>query len=147
MQNCGMPPICNLGRKFEYRNGGQRPFFWPKTGPNLSEHLFLGLHLFFGPKTGLNLTEERPFFFFFFGLHLSLGRKTDLVFGWKIFILVFINFKFSAPPFRKSCVRYWSGPSAQMVGLFLVFTYIWQEDVAKILEVPGTQRNVNPAQE
>ena len=36
----------------------------------------------------------------FFGLHLILGRKTDLVLGWKIFILVFIILnilKFSAP--------------------------------------------------
>ena len=32
-----------------------------------------------------------------------------------------------------------------MVRLFLVFTYIWQEDVAKISEVPGAPRNVNPA--
>ena len=41
--------------------------------------------------------EWRPFFFFF-GLHLILGRKTDLLLGWKIFILVFINLKFSGPP-------------------------------------------------
>ena len=27
----------------------------------------------------------------------------------------------------------------------LVFTYIWQEDVAKIFKVPGAPRNVNPA--
>ena len=26
-------------------------------------------------------------------------------------------------------------------------TYIWQEDVAKISQVPGAPRNVNPAQE
>ena len=59
-------------------------FLWPKTGPNLSEDLF-------------------------FGLHLILGRKTDLVLGWKIFILVFIILKFSefsGSPFQKSCVRY-----------------------------------------
>ena len=37
------------------------------------------------------------------------------------------------------------GPRAQMIGLFLVFTYIWPEDVAKIPKVPGTSRNVNPA--
>ena len=30
---------------------------------------------------------------------------------------------------------------------FLVFTYIWQEDVAKILQVPEAPRNVNPARE
>ena len=35
---------------------------------------------------------------FFFGLHQILGRKMDLVLGWKFFILVFINLKFSGPP-------------------------------------------------
>ena len=30
---------------------------------------------------------------------------------------------------------------------FLVFTYIWQEDVAKISKVPGAPRNVNPVRE
>ena len=42
--------------------------------------------------------ERRPLFF---GIHLSLSRKMDLVLGWKIFILVFIIFQFSefpAPP-------------------------------------------------
>ena len=38
------------------------------------------------------------------------------------------------------------GPRVQMVRLFLVFTYIWQEDVAKITKVPGATRNVNPAE-
>ena len=28
--------------------------------------------------------------------------------------------------------------------LFLVYTYVWQEDVAKISKVPGAPRNVNP---
>ena len=37
------------------------------------------------------------------------------------------------------------GPRAQMVRLFLVFTYIWQEDVAKIPKVPCVQRKLNPA--
>ena len=37
------------------------------------------------------------------------------------------------------------GPRAQMVRLFLIFTYIWQEDLAKILIVPGAQRDENPA--
>ena len=37
----------------------------------------------------------------FVGLHLILGRKTDLVLGWKIFILVFIILKFSGPPISK----------------------------------------------
>ena len=39
----------------------------------------------------------------------------------------------------------YQGPRAQMVRLFLLFTSIWQEDVAKIPEVPGTPRNVYPA--
>ena len=38
------------------------------------------------------------------------------------------------------------GPRAQ-IGLLLVFTYIWQEDVAKIPKVPGALRSVNPAPE
>ena len=29
--------------------------------------------------------------------------------------------------------------------LFLVYTYVWQEDVANISQVPGGRRNVNPA--
>ena len=29
--------------------------------------------------------------------------------------------------------------------LFLVYTYVWQEDVAKIFKVPGASRNVNTA--
>ena len=39
------------------------------------------------------------------------------------------------------------GPRAQMVRHFFVFTYIRQEDVAKILKVPAAPapRNVNPA--
>ena len=36
-------------------------------------------------------------------------------------------------------------PRAHMVKLFLVFTYIWQEDLAKIFKKPGPWRNVNPA--
>ena len=39
------------------------------------------------------------------------------------------------------------GPRAQMVRLFFFFTYIWQKDLAKIPEVPGAQRNVNPARQ
>ena len=39
------------------------------------------------------------------------------------------------------------GSCAQILGLLLVFTYIWQEDVAKIVKVPGASRNVNPALE
>ena len=37
------------------------------------------------------------------------------------------------------------GPYAQMVRLFLVFTCIWPEDVAKISKVQKAPRNVNPA--
>ena len=36
-------------------------------------------------------------------------------------------------------------PRAQMVKLFLVFTYIWQEDFVINRKVPGTSCNVNPA--
>ena len=39
------------------------------------------------------------------------------------------------------------GPSAQMIGLFSVFTYTWQEDVEKIPQVPGAPQNISPAQE
>ena len=37
------------------------------------------------------------------------------------------------------------GFRAQMVRLFLVITGIWQQDVAKILIVPGAPHNVYPA--
>ena len=37
------------------------------------------------------------------------------------------------------------GPRTQTVRLFLVFTYIWHEDVVKIPKVPGALCNVNPA--
>ena len=38
------------------------------------------------------------------------------------------------------------GPRVQKHGkTFLVFTYIWQEDIAKIFKVPGSPLNVNPA--
>ena len=37
------------------------------------------------------------------------------------------------------------GPRAQMIRLYLVFIYIWQEDVAKTPEVPATPRNAKPA--
>ena len=39
-------------------------------------------------------------------------------------------------------LRYWLGPRADMVRLFLVFTKIWQNDVAKIPKEPGAQRNL-----
>ena len=37
------------------------------------------------------------------------------------------------------------GLHAQMVRLFLVFTYVWQEDVAKIFKVPRAPHNINLA--
>ena len=95
-------------------------FFWPKTGLNLSEDLFFWSSPNFGPKPGPNLSEDLFFWSspnvrpknglnfsedLFFSLHLSFGRKADLVLGWKIFILVFIILKFSEfpaplPPFE-----------------------------------------------
>ena len=36
------------------------------------------------------------------------------------------------------------GPSAQMVRLYLVFTYIWQKDVAKFLKVQLAQNDLGP---
>ena len=52
---------------------------------------------------------------FFFGLHLCLDRKTGLILGEKIFILILVLLKFSEfsatptpPPLSKSCVRYWA---------------------------------------
>ena len=43
--------------------------------------------------------------------------------------------------------QYQLGPRAQIVKLSLVFPYIWQKDLAKILKVPGAQRDVNPARQ
>ena len=40
-----------------------------------------------------------------------------------------------------------TGPRAQMVRLFFIFTYTWQEDLAKIPKVPEAQRDVNPARQ
>ena len=37
------------------------------------------------------------------------------------------------------------GSRAQMLRLFLVFTYIWQEDVVKIFKVPRAPNNINLA--
>ena len=39
------------------------------------------------------------------------------------------------------------GPRAQMVRLFLISTYTWQEDVTKKNQSAGATRNVNPALE
>ena len=37
------------------------------------------------------------------------------------------------------------GPRAQMVKIFLVFSYIWQENFANIFKVPRAQHNINLA--
>ena len=58
---------------------GEDLCFWP--APN------------FGLKTGLNLRED-----IFFGLHLILDRQTGLILGGKIFILTFVLLKFSEFP-------------------------------------------------
>ena len=39
------------------------------------------------------------------------------------------------------------GHRAQMVRLFFFFTYLWQEDLAKIPKVSGAQRDVKPARQ
>ena len=39
------------------------------------------------------------------------------------------------------------GPNAQMERLFLIFSYIWQEDLTKIPKAPGAQHDVNPARQ
>ena len=39
------------------------------------------------------------------------------------------------------------GPRAQIMKLFLVFTYIWQKDVAKISKMPRTPCNVDAARQ
>ena len=88
-----MALLCSLGRRCEHRNGGQRPFFGQKLDEILVKTSNFWSSPNFGPKTGLNLSED-----VFFGRHLNLGRKTDLVLGWKIFILVFIILKFSEFP-------------------------------------------------
>ena len=76
------PPFVIWAKGLSTKTVGKDLFFWPSRN--------------FGPKTGLNLSVD-----FFFGLHLSLGWKTDLVLGWKIFILVFIILKFSGSPLSK----------------------------------------------
>ena len=91
MQNCGMPPLCNLGKSFEHKNGKRRPLFltstkvWVKTRTKF---------------------EWRPFFW----SSPNVGQKNRLILGKIIFILIFVLLKFSevpGPPFSKSCVRYW----------------------------------------
>ena len=41
----------------------------------------------------------------------------------------------------------YQSPALRWYDIFLVFTYIWQENGAKIPQMPGAQRNVNPAWE
>ena len=62
------PPLCNLGRRFEHRNSGRRPFFFgQKTGLNLSEGLFFWSSPKFGQENGLGFGLEN----FHSGLHYS----------------------------------------------------------------------------
>ena len=99
MQNRGIPPLCNLGRKFEYINGQNlgEDFFLggggEQNGLNLSEDFFFGLHLILGSKTGLNLSE-----YLFFWFSPNFGEQNGLFASGEIFRLVFIILKFSDPP-------------------------------------------------
>ena len=43
--------------------------------------------------------------------------------------------------------QYQLGALRSNLKIFLVFTYIWQKDVAKISKVPGAQRDVNSARQ
>ena len=61
-----VPPLCYLGKGFEHRNGGRRPFFWPT--PN------------FGPKTGLNLSKD-----LFFWSSPNFGQENRLGFALENF--------------------------------------------------------------
>ena len=77
MQNCGM-----AGRSFEHRNGGRRPFFGPKTGLNLNEDLFFGLHLNLGQKPDWIWVKT---FFFSFWFSPNFGQVNGLRFGLENF--------------------------------------------------------------
>ena len=81
MQNCGMAPFCNLGRKFVHRNGGRGAVFWPKTGLNLGEDLFFWSSPNFRPKTGMNLSEN----LFFFWSSPKFGQQNEIGFGLENF--------------------------------------------------------------
>ena len=87
MQNCGMaPPFVSWAEALSTQRVGEDLCFWP--APN------------FGQKIGLNLRED-----LFFGFQLILDRKIALILGEKIFILIFVLFKFSEflpPPFQNS---------------------------------------------
>ena len=58
-----------------------------------------GLHVILGQKTGLILSKN-PFFSFFFWSSPNFGQKNGLILSGEIFFLVFIIFKFPAPPFE-----------------------------------------------
>ena len=53
MQNCGMPPICNFGRKFQRKNG-----------QNLTNNLFILSSPNFRQENGLILSGENFFLVF-----------------------------------------------------------------------------------
>ena len=106
---CPPPPFVTWAEGLSTETVGEDLFFWPspsfgpKTGLNLSEDFFWSSPNF-EPKTVLQLSED-----LFFGLHLILGRKTDLVLAgkfsfWSLLFSYFLNFL--APFFRKSCTRY-----------------------------------------
>ena len=103
MRNCGMAsPFVTWAEGLSTKTVGEDLFFglhlfWAKNRTKfewrpfsfLTEDLFFWYSLNFGPNPP------------FFGLHLILGRKKDLVLKWKIFILFFIILnilKFSGPP-------------------------------------------------
>ena len=81
------PPLCNLGRKFEHKNGlnvikelfclrfWSLPTCRPKTRPNLRQDLF-------------------------FWSSPNFGQKNELILSGEIFHLVCIIHKFPAPPFK-----------------------------------------------
>ena len=78
------PPLCNLGRRFEHRNGGQRPFFGPS--PN------------FGPKNGLNLIEDLYFWFSpNFGQENGFFWARKFLF-WSLLFSNILNFLPPPPP-------------------------------------------------
>ena len=90
IQKCGMPPLCNLGRKFQHTKG-----------QNLSKDLFFfWSSRKFGPKTGIILVKTflfSFFFFFFFWSSPNFVQKNGLILSGEIFLLVFIIFEFPAP--------------------------------------------------
>ena len=55
----------------------------------------------------------------------------------------------NSPPIANFWLRAWYqlGAMRSNVKTFLIFTYIWQKDVAKMSKVPGAQRGVNSARQ